>query len=82
MKTFNIDDTAVILIDHQIGTNTWASTTPLPLLQRNVIILAKFAKGTSYCQMLCMGLGGDPLFNKSIHKFHSSNNFSEALRVV
>jgi nicotinamidase-related amidase len=46
MKTFNIDDTAVILIDHQVGTNTWASTTPLPLLQRNVIILAKFAKGT------------------------------------
>lgn len=46
MKPFNIDDTAVILIDHQVGTNTWASTTPLPLLQRNVIILAKFAKGT------------------------------------
>ena len=46
MKLFNIDDTAVILIDHQVGTNTWASTTPLPLLQRNVIILAKFAKGT------------------------------------
>lgn len=43
---FNIDDTAVILIDHQVGTNTWASTTPLQLLQRNVIILAKFAKGT------------------------------------
>ena len=46
MKLFNIDDTAVILIDHQVGTNTWASTTPLALLQRNVIILAKFAKGT------------------------------------
>jgi nicotinamidase-related amidase len=46
MKPFNIDDSAVILIDHQVGTNTWASTTPLPLLQRNVIILAKFAKGT------------------------------------
>ena len=46
MKLFNIADTAVILIDHQVGTNTWASTTPLPLLQRNVIILAKFAKGT------------------------------------
>jgi len=43
---FNTDDTAVILIDHQVGTNTWASTTPLELLQRNVIILAKFAKGT------------------------------------
>lgn len=46
MKTFNIEDTAIILIDHQVGTNTWASTTPLELLQRNVIILAKFAKGT------------------------------------
>ncbi|MDZ7621565.1 MAG: isochorismatase family protein [Candidatus Competibacteraceae bacterium] len=46
MKTFSTEDTAVILIDHQVGTNTWASTTPLPLLQRNVIILAKFAKGT------------------------------------
>ncbi len=46
MKTFSTDDTAVILIDHQVGTNTWASTTPLALLQRNVIILARFAKGT------------------------------------
>lgn len=46
MKLFNLDDTALILIDHQVGTNTWASTTPLDLLQRNVIILAKFAKGT------------------------------------
>ena len=32
MNTFNIDDTAIILIDHQVGTNTWASTTPLQLL--------------------------------------------------
>ncbi|MEI6807696.1 MAG: isochorismatase family protein [bacterium] len=47
ITTFNTNDTAVILIDHQVGTNTWASTTPLRLLQRNVIILAKFAKGTS-----------------------------------
>jgi len=46
MKTFNIEDTAMILIDHQVGTNTWASSTPLDLLQRNVIILAKFAAGT------------------------------------
>lgn len=46
MKTFNIEDTTMILIDHQVGTNTWAATTPLDLLQRNVIILAKFAKGT------------------------------------
>jgi nicotinamidase-related amidase len=46
MQRFNLDDTAVILIDHQVGTNTWASSTPLQLLQRNVIILAKFAQGT------------------------------------
>jgi len=46
MNVFSIDDTAVILIDHQVGTNTWASTTPLALLQRNVTILAKFAKDT------------------------------------
>ncbi len=47
MFRFNLDDTAMILIDHQVGTNTWASSTPLALLQRNVIILAKFAKGTN-----------------------------------
>jgi hypothetical protein len=35
-----------------------------------------------YCQMLCMGLGGDPLFNNPIDKFYSINNFSEAFRVV
>ena len=46
MHRFHLADTAVILIDHQVGTNTWAATTPLQLLQRNVIILAKFAKGT------------------------------------
>jgi nicotinamidase-related amidase len=47
MHRFNLDDTAVILIDHQVGTNTWAATTPLDLLRRNVMILAKFAIGTS-----------------------------------
>lgn len=46
MHRFAIDDTAVVLIDHQVGTNTWARTTPLELLRANVIILAKFAKGT------------------------------------
>lgn len=46
MKRFSIDDTAFILIDHQVGTNTWASTTSLALLQRNVLILARFAAGT------------------------------------
>jgi hypothetical protein len=46
MLGFNIEDTAMILVDHQVGTNTWAQTTPLALLRRNVIILAKLAKGT------------------------------------
>ncbi len=46
MNRFNLDDTAMILIDHQVGTNTWAVTTPLALLQRNVLILARFATGT------------------------------------
>ena len=45
MKRFQLDDTAVILIDHQVGTNTWATSTPLALLQRNVVILARFAAG-------------------------------------
>ncbi|NJS15661.1 MAG: isochorismatase family protein [Sphingopyxis sp.] len=47
MKNFALDNTAVILIDHQVGTNMWAATTPLDLLRRNVIILAKFAVGTN-----------------------------------
>ena len=46
MKPLDIQDTVMILIDHQVGTNTWAKSTPLELLQRNVVILAKFAKGT------------------------------------
>lgn len=47
MQTFDINETAIVLIDHQVGTNQWAATTPLELLQRNVITLAKFAKGTN-----------------------------------
>ena len=33
MKPFDLQDTAMILIDHQVGTNTWAMSTPLALLQ-------------------------------------------------
>lgn len=47
MKLFNLDDTAFILIDHQVGTCTWAASTPLELLKRNVMILANFAAGTN-----------------------------------
>jgi hypothetical protein len=31
MQRFHIEDTAMILIDHQVGTNKWARTTPLDL---------------------------------------------------
>ncbi len=44
---FDLATTGFVLIDHQVGTNTWASTTPLALLQRNVLILAGFAAGTA-----------------------------------
>ena len=43
---FSAENSALLLIDHQVGTNTWASSTPLQLLQRNVMILARFAQGT------------------------------------
>ena len=36
----------------------------------------------SYCQMLCMALGGDPFFNNAVNKRYSSDYFSKALRMV
>ena len=33
MQRFKLNDTAFILIDHQIGTNAWASTTTLALFK-------------------------------------------------
>lgn len=45
MTAFRVEDTAFLLVDHQVGTNKWAATTPLDTLERNAIILAKFAKG-------------------------------------
>lgn len=46
MQAFDLDDTAFLLIDHQTGTNSWAVSTPLGLLETNVLKLAKFAAGT------------------------------------
>ena len=42
-KTFNLDDTAVVLIDHQIGTCGWVHSIDADLLKKNVGILATFA---------------------------------------
>lgn len=45
-KAFNINDTAVVLIDHQIGTCGWVHSIDSELLQKNVGILATFATKT------------------------------------
>jgi nicotinamidase-related amidase len=44
--SFNIDDTAVVLIDHQIGTCGWVHSIEAALLEKNVKILATFATAT------------------------------------
>jgi hypothetical protein len=38
--------------------------------------------GMSYCQMLCMALGGDPFFNNTIDEFYTSDYFSKPLRMM
>jgi nicotinamidase-related amidase len=43
---FNIEDTAVVLIDHQIGTCSWVHSIDANLLKKNVKILATFATAT------------------------------------
>jgi nicotinamidase-related amidase len=44
--SFNIEDTAVVLIDHQIGTCGWVHSIDANLLEKNVKILATFATAT------------------------------------
>lgn len=44
--SFNIEDTAVVLIDHQIGTCGWVHSIEAALLEKNVKILATFATAT------------------------------------
>jgi hypothetical protein len=46
MEPFEIQDNAMTRSGHQVGTNTPAKRMPLRLLQRNVAILAKCAKGS------------------------------------
>ncbi|MFC3902127.1 Nicotinamidase-related amidase [Acinetobacter marinus] len=43
-KRFTSDDTALLLIDHQIGTMSWVNSIPLEYMKRNAIMLAKTAK--------------------------------------
>jgi hypothetical protein len=44
--SFNIEDTAVVLIDHQIGTCGWVHSIDANILEKNVKILATFATAT------------------------------------
>lgn len=42
-KSFDIDNTAVVLIDHQVGTCGWVHSIDAAILKKNVKILATFA---------------------------------------
>ncbi len=71
---------------HRIGC-ILSDETPVQLANGAKIILhiipvGAIGGGTSYCQMLCMALGGDPFFNDAINKLYSSDYFSKPLRMM
>ncbi|ACM28793.1 isochorismatase family protein [Rhizobium rhizogenes] len=43
-EKFSADNTAMLLIDHQVGTMSWAKSLPFDELKRNALMLAKTAK--------------------------------------
>lgn len=43
-ETFSASDTAMLLIDHQVGTMGWVRSIPLDQMKRNAVLLAKAAK--------------------------------------
>jgi nicotinamidase-related amidase len=51
-KSFNIEDTAVVLIDHQKCTCGWVHSIDATLLEKNVKILATFAAKTGMPMVL------------------------------
>ena len=44
IERFTADNTALLLIDHQVGTMSWVKSIPLDELKRNVLLLAKTAR--------------------------------------
>jgi hypothetical protein len=46
MTSFNIEDTAVILFDHQIGACGWVHSIDAALLEKNIKILVTLATAT------------------------------------
>lgn len=43
-KRFTSNDSALLLIDHQVGTMSWVNSIPLAEMKRNAIMLAKTAQ--------------------------------------
>ena len=43
-EKFNADDTALLLIDHQVGTMGWVKSIPFEAMKRNAIMLAHTAR--------------------------------------
>ncbi|GAQ85180.1 Isochorismatase-like hydrolases, partial [Klebsormidium nitens] len=43
---FKLEDTAMVLIDHQVGTCSWINSIDQKTLLKNTVILAKFAAAT------------------------------------
>ena len=43
-EKFNADDTALLLIDHQVGTMGWVKSIPFEEMKRNAIMLAHTAR--------------------------------------
>ena len=61
-QQFSIHDTAIVLIDHQIGTCGWVHSTDAELLKKNVGILATFATKTKMPLVLTSSMFVVPLF--------------------
>ncbi len=56
MFRFNQDDTALILIDHQVGTCGWIGSIDQTELKKNAVLLAKFAKAAGMPAVLTSSL--------------------------
>lgn len=64
-ERFNADNTAMLLIDHQVGTFDWMHSAPKDEVKRNTLALAKAAKAVSMQVVLTSSMEGEaqgPLF--------------------
>lgn len=56
MAPFTLEDTALVLIDHQVGILSWISSIDPNELKRNAVFLAKFAKSQNMPVVLTSSL--------------------------